>query len=143
MINHQPSEKPAMPSNDDSRESGEVRWVDTADLVPGPIRRESLADDQVRRARAVYEALHPYVSPTFEQFELNFLRDADPESEIQVWENIAYAFQRYEESNGPLDESAEATLFKSLLMISMGAPKPAQIPEADWSKLLAIYDGRE
>jgi hypothetical protein len=91
----------------------------------------------------VYEALQPFVSPTFEQFELNFLRDPDPESEIRVWENIGYAFQRYKQQHGSLGESDETTLFKSLLMISMGGPKPAGMPQAYWDQLLAIYDGKE
>lgn len=131
-----------MPTNDDSQDDHEVRWVNPSELIPGPIRRESLSDEQTRRARAVYEALQPFVSPTFEQFELNFLRDADPESEIQIWENIAYAFQRYEQQHGPLSDSDEATLFKSLLLISMCGPKPDNTPQAYWDKLLAIYDGK-
>ena len=131
-----------MLTNDDSSKKGEVRQVKASQVRPGPIRRESLSDDQTRRARAVYDALQPFVSPTFEQFELNFLRDSDPESEIQIWENIAYAFQRYEQQHGPLSESDEATLFKSLLLISMCGPKPDNTPQAYWDKLLAIYDGK-
>lgn len=131
-----------MPTNEDSQDKGEVRWVNPNDLVPGPIRHESLSDDQVKRARAVYRALQPFVAPTFEQFELNFLRDSAPEIEIQIWENIAYAFQRYSQRCGPLDEADEQTLFRNLLLISMCAPKPDDTPKEYWEQILAIYDGK-
>ena len=130
-----------MPSDDDPQDKGDVRWVNPSELIPGPIRRESLTDDQVQRARAVYEALQPFVSPAFEQFELNFLRDADPEREIRVWEHIANAFQQYEQAHQPLRESDEATLFRSLLLISLGCPRPQETPQDYWHELLAIYDG--
>ena len=131
-----------MPSNDDSQDQGEVRSINLSELRPGPLLRESLTEDQTQRARAVYEALQPFVSPTFEQFELNFLRDADPESEIQIWENIAVAFQRYEQQHGTLSEADETTLFKSLLLISMCGSKPTETPQAYWDQLQAIYGGK-
>jgi len=132
-----------MPNSDDERDEGERKWVNAADLRPGPIQHEGLSEDQIQRAKAVFAALQPYMPRSFEQLELNFLRDAEPESEIRVWENIAYAFLRYKQKHGPLVDAEEASLFKTILLMSMCGPKPAHMPQAQWDELVAIYEGRE
>ena len=73
-----------MPHSDDEPDEGELQWVNAADFRPGPIQHDGLSDDQLQRARAVFAALQPYMTRSFEQFELNLMRDADPESDIQI-----------------------------------------------------------
>jgi hypothetical protein len=53
----------------------EIRHVNPKDLRPGPICHESLTDEQTETIRQIYEILSPYLNTSFEQFELNFLRD--------------------------------------------------------------------
>ncbi len=91
----------------------------------------------------MFADLQPYITQSFEQFELNILRDADPEYETQIWENIAYAFQRYKQKHGPLADAEEASLFKAILLMSMCGPKPDSIPQAQWDELVAICEDTE
>src|SRR4051812_18377911 len=78
----------SMVSDNDPQEP-ELRYVDLKDLRLGPIRRESLSDDQLGILRAIYEVISPYQDMAFETMELNFLRDANPDSELAVWSCIA------------------------------------------------------
>jgi hypothetical protein len=73
----------------ESEDQPEIRKVNPASLHIGPLRRESLSQDQEERVHAVYRYLAPYLGTTLEQFEIGFLRDSDPDSEINVWLAIA------------------------------------------------------
>jgi hypothetical protein len=120
----------------------EIRRVNPKDLRPGPICHESLTDEQTETIRQIHEILSPYLNTSFEQFELNFLRDLHPEREILIWTLIAHAHQRFraECPSATDEESKEA--FKGLLLISMGASRPVEIPQAAWDKLQGVYANR-
>jgi len=120
----------------------EIRYVNPKELTPGPIRHESLTGEQTETIRQVYEILSPYLNTSFEQFELNFLRDLHPEREILIWTLIANADQRFRaEYPSANDEEARAA-FKGFLLISMGTSRPVEIPQAAWDKLQDIYANR-
>lgn len=75
----------------------ETQRVRLDQLGPGPLIHEKLSDSQVERLRAVY-AITGSVdgsARSFEDFELGFLRDIDPEREIQIWEMIAFGLRDY------------------------------------------------
>jgi hypothetical protein len=66
------------------------------DLKQGPIRhKEGLTPLLEEIARAIYSKVGHLVHPTFEQWELGFMRDRHPWQEILIWENIARTYDLY------------------------------------------------
>lgn len=125
-------------------EKGElkVEHVKLSEIQPGPIGHESLTEDQLGQARAIYECVGPYLRTSFEQFELNFLREANPEQELHSWGCIALAHQRFFRWRpNATDEDADRA-FTTFLLMSMGAARPHDVPTAVWESLEAIYEGR-
>lgn len=119
-----------------------IEQVELSKLRPGPPRHESLAEDQLIRARVIYKLLSPYLKTTFEQFESNFLRDAHPEQEIRIWSQIALAHQTFLQRNTDATDADAERAFKAFLLMSMGAPRTNDIPVSIWEPLAAIYEGR-
>ena len=79
--------------------TGKVKMVDPANLKPGPIRHEALDPADQAIARFTFERLGHFQCPTFEQWELGFLRDAHPDRELMLWLRASIAFARYLETH--------------------------------------------
>lgn len=65
------------------------------DIQAGPIRNDSLPPELLERIRAVHDVIGKYISNSLEQFEISFVRDADPEDEVVIWSNISAAWLGY------------------------------------------------
>ena len=123
----------------------EPEYVDPSKLRPGPIRQESLPDDLLELIRSVYEVVGPYLSTTLEQFEISFMRDADPASEVVVWCSITAAWSNYHEKHlggELLPDEDEKKLLGALIAISTGVTDVDNLGvSADvGKKLLEVYD---
>jgi hypothetical protein len=119
----------------------EIRRVKLSNLTAGPIRHEALTDKQLERARLIYACLGPFIGTPFEQFELNFLRDMNPDKEIHIWSCIAVAHQKFLKRKPGVSEDEARLAFTGLLLNSMGATKPDDMPAPLWKSLERIYDG--
>lgn len=114
-------------------------------IEPGPVRSE-LTPEQSKRLKVIWDICGHVNSDTFEQFEVDFMRDIDPESEIQIWERIAAAFykaMKHFPDTMPM-ESARKIVASFVLLSACGVdaqlpfnlpayrdPKP-DISQADW-----------
>jgi hypothetical protein len=119
--------------------------VDPNKLRPGSIRNESLPPEMLETIRAVYEVIGSYISTTLEQFEIGFMRDAEPEDEVAVWCSITAAWIAYHEQhlgNEMLPDEDEKRLLGALLSISTGVDDVEKlgVPPDVGRKLLACYD---
>lgn len=124
--------------------------VDPNKLRPGPIRNESLPPDMLEQIRAVYDVIGPYVSTSLEQFEIGFMRDANPADEVAVWCSITAAWIAYHEKHlgdELLPDEDEKKLIGALISVSTGVEDLAVlgVPPDVGRKLLDCYDnlGRE
>ena len=70
-------------------------YIDLSELHPGPIRHVSLSPEVLELIQVVYEVIGPFLDTTLEQFEIGFMRDAKPESEVVIWCNVASAWIAY------------------------------------------------
>ena len=118
--------------------------VDPRDLRPGPIRHESLSPELLEQIKAVFGVIGPYFGTPLEQFEVGFMRDAYPESEVTLWSHIAAAWLAYHQKflndeTRPVEE--ERTLLGALIAISAGVEDPAElgVPDEVGHKLLQCY----
>jgi hypothetical protein len=119
--------------------------IDPKQLRPGPIRHKSLSPKLLEPVRAVYDVIGPYLGTTLEQFEIGFMRDANPADEVAVWCSITVAWIAYHEQhldNEYLPDEDEKKLLDALIAISTGVDDvEALCVSADVGrKLLACYD---
>jgi hypothetical protein len=101
----------------------EPEYVDLSQLRPGPICHESLPPALLELIKAVYDVIGPYIGMTLEEFELGFMRDMHPESEVALWCRITKAWLAYHEDfleneTQPIEE--ERKLLGTLIAISTG-----------------------
>ena len=117
-------------------------------IRPGPIRHDSLSDEILEQVRSIFEIIGPYLETTLEQFEINFMRDAEPEGEVLLWSAIAAAWMEYHKQHLDdelLPETDEKKLLAALIAISTGVEdtETLDVPADVGRKLLACYDALE
>jgi hypothetical protein len=101
----------------------EPEHIDPKTLRPGPIRHESLPPELLDQIKAVFDVIGPYINMTLEQFEIGFMRDMHPESEVALWFRIAKAWLAYHEdflANETLPDEDERKILGALIAISTG-----------------------
>jgi len=119
--------------------------IDPKNLRPGPIRNESISPVLLEQIRAVYDVIGSYVSTSLEQFEIGFMRDADPEDEVAIWCSITAAWLAYHElhlDDELLPDEDEKKLLAALISISTGVEDLTvlRVPPEVGQKLLDCYD---
>jgi hypothetical protein len=124
----------------------EPEFVDPRKLVPGPIRHETLPPQMLEMIEAIYGEIGQYLGTTLEQFEIGFMRDANPESEVAIWASITAAWLAYHEKSlneETLPDSDEKKLLAALISISTGVTDLAKlgVPVEVGRRLLECYDG--
>jgi hypothetical protein len=129
----------------DSQNMSEPEYIDLKRLRPGPIRHESLPPELLDQIRAVHEVVGSYVGMSLEHFEIGFMRDTHPESEITLWCNIAKAWLAYDEDflgNVTLPDEEERRLLGALIAISTGVEDVARlnVPAEVGRRLLQCYN---
>ena len=124
----------------------EPESVDPSQLRPGPIRHKSLPPLLLEQIKAIYDEIGRYLGTTLEQFEIDFMRDMDPENEVALWCCITGAWLAYHKrflKGDLLPDEEEKKLMAALIAISSGVedlsklPVPAEVGR----RLLACYDG--
>jgi len=111
-----PHGHPKAKPNDGER----VEWIDPKTIQPGPIRRETLSDDQMARIRTLQSIFVEVDGQTVDQWVDDFKRDADPEKELQVWERMAKAYRAY--CNGKqLSATIKKDVYRVVLLRSMAS----------------------
>jgi hypothetical protein len=121
-------------------------YIDPNRVKPGPIRHESLSPELLKQIEAVYGVVSPYLSMTLEQFEIGFMRDMDPETEVALWCSITAAWIDYHEQyldDEEQPEEVEKQLIGALVAISSGVENTEKLGVSAevGRKLLACYDG--
>ena len=124
----------------------EPEYVDPKQLRPGPIWHESLAPELLEQIKAVFDVIGPYIGMTLEQFEIGFMRDMHPESEVALWCSITAAWLAYHEKylgDEVLPDAEERSLLAALIAISAGVDDVANlnVPAEVGHRLLECYDG--
>src|SRR5215210_7036043 len=123
----------------------EPEYIDPKQLRPGPIRNESLPPELLEQIEAVFDVIGPYLNMTLEQFEVGFMRDMHPESEVALWCSITAAWLAYHEKHlgdEMLPGGEERRLLGALIAISTGVNDVAKlnVPVEAGRRLLQCYD---
>jgi hypothetical protein len=119
--------------------------VDPKTLRPGPIRHESLPPELLDQIKAVFDVIGPYINMTLEQFEIGFMRDMHPESEVGLWIKITKAWLAYHEdflANETLPDEDERKMLGALFAISTGISDLSKlnVPVEVGRRLIQCFD---
>lgn len=97
--------------------------LDPDDLPRRPIRHKSLEPELLRQIQGIYRIVGRFLDTTLEQFEIEFMRDVYPETEIAAWHQILAAWIVYHakflDDEMQADEE-ERELLGALIAISTG-----------------------
>ena len=123
----------------------EPEFIDPKQLRPGPIRNESLPPELHDQIKAVFDVIGPYIGMTLEQFEIGFMRDMHPESEVALWCSITAAWLAYHEKflhDETLPEEDERKMLGALIAISTGVDDVSKlnVPVEVGRRLILCYD---
>lgn len=94
-----------------------MEFVDPKKVRAGKIKHERLDPKWEEIARHTFQVVGHLVKPTYEQWELDFLRDQNPEQELFLWLVIAAAFEVAVAERPDLDQKA---ILGNLILISAG-----------------------
>jgi hypothetical protein len=123
----------------------DLEHVDPRRLRPGPIRNESLPPELLNQIKAVFNVIGPYIGMPLEQFEIGFMRDMHPESEVALWVRITKAWLAYHEdylATETLPNEEERKLLGALIAISTGVEDMTKlnVPVEVGRMLIRCYD---
>jgi hypothetical protein len=123
----------------------EPEQIDPRKLRPGPIRHESLPPELLEQIQAVYGIIGDYLGMTLEHFEVGFMRDLHPESEVALWCRIAKAWLAYHEDflgSQTLPIEDERKLLGALIVISTGIKGVSKldVPAEIGRRLVLCYE---
>jgi len=100
--------------------------IDPNKVRPGNIKHEGLDPKWEEIARHTFAVVGHLVKPTYEQWELDFLRDKSPEQELFLWLVISDAFEVAVAEHPDFDEKA---VLGDLIRISAGGPSQYGLKE--------------
>lgn len=108
-------------------------WIPAANLKSSPPRHEDV-DDLVPMIRWTWRHLSPHVTwcRSFEDWELQFLRDQNPENEVALWVQGTYAFLEFVHRNPDVDPKAVFAAVSQLLVGRTDLIKPESVARGFW-----------
>jgi hypothetical protein len=107
-----------------------IERVRVSELNAGPIRHEPLSAELLEGLKFAYDTVGHFIHPTWEQWQIDFMRDMHSEKEIHTWLRIALSWQIYHErfvKDEVLSDEQEKDLVGTLVQISMGVIEPKQL----------------
>jgi hypothetical protein len=107
----------------------EEKQIPLEDIRLGPLRHEQLPAELEPMSRWAFRHIGYLVHPTYEQWELGFLRDLHPEQEISLWVAMTWGVLEFLERHPDTDKSM---LVGAVVTLSLGSePKDLNKSEAD------------
>ena len=119
-------------------EKGELVEVDIASLCAGPLLHTSLDDKLLERIDTIYEEFQPYLEMTQEQFEIGFMRDNNPEKEVELWEDLVITYRLAQDIFGK-DEKTKETVYCYLIHNSVGSLTEEEEQDEAVKQLQTLY----
>jgi hypothetical protein len=127
--------KPNRKVNAIDAKTGRMVVVNVDAIKPGRVRHPTLPEPLLRRIRVVHERIRGVYDLTLEQFEVAFMRDADAEGEVALWERIAAAFDK---ASLELPDLDGRMVLRTLLAHSMDALTSQEQADPDVRRLMQV-----
>lgn len=118
--------------------TGEPIDVDPEAIKQSRIKHPALSEALLPRIQAIHDRIRDVYDVTLEQFEIAFMRDADPEREVTVWERIAAAFEKLTRAE---PEFGRKMVLRTLLGYSMVALTDAERADPVVQRIIELAEG--
>ncbi len=108
------------------KEEPKTITIDPKSIRPSEVVNDSLSTTQIKKITQIQSTFAEVYPVSLEETITNFKRDANPDNEIAIWQDMADAYQKYLKSRTKettLDKKKE--IFKLLLSRSMMSPEEA------------------
>lgn len=113
--------KNAQSETTEARES-ETVWLDPNEIRLSPTMHEKLPDELLERIKVVHATFADVDETPLDKWISDFKRDADPEPNVKIWEDMKIAYEDYcDRRELPLETRKE--VFRVVLFRSMASPK--------------------
>ncbi len=109
-------------------------------IKPGPVRHHKLSEQTIARIRRLHEVFAEVDETSLAERIDSFKRDQHPEVELDVWERIMHAYERFCRGM-QLTREAKTDIFNVALMRSMSTE--AEVLQQLELKILSEEDARE
>ena len=112
-----------------SKDKSQIVTMNAKDITVGPIVHDSLSSDQLEKIKKIQQTFSEVYRTSLEETITNFKRDQNPDKEIQIWLNMAGAYEKYTDKYSSADSAKKSEAFTLLLLRSM-MPDEDAIKEA-------------
>ena len=108
----------------EKKKSNNIETTNIENLTPGPIVNESLSKEQLEKIGFIQETFNEVFPVSLDETITNFKRDQNPDSEINIWLNMAETFNLFASKNSGIEKlEARKEAFKLILTRSMMSEK--------------------
>jgi hypothetical protein len=124
-----------------------IQTVDPQEIQSGEIKHDTLSQEQIEKITRIQSTFEEVLPVSLEQTITNFKRDENVDSEIDIWLNMADAYENYLKSKQyKLNLETKQEVFKLLLSRSMMSNneaiknvKPEMLSEKEAREVLQLY----
>ena len=107
-------------SQEPNDEEPKTQWIDPNTIQAGPTIHGTLPNELVERIKVVHGTFAEVDGTPLEKWIADFKRDANPEGNVKIWEDMKVAYDKYCDGRGlPLQTRKE--VFKVVLFRSMAS----------------------
>ncbi len=133
--------------NSSKDEKQNVQTMNPNDIQVSEVVHDSLTTDQVQRIKKIQSTFAEVCPVSLEETITNFKRDQNPDSEIEIWLQMAKAYEKYlSGKNNKLDLNTKKEVYKLILSRSMMSDEEAIanskltiLTEKDAKEVLSYY----
>lgn len=116
-----------------------VEGMLSGQIQPGPIQHQQLSPVLLKEIKRLWDTVGKFICGTLEQWEIGFMREPDPESEVKAWQRIERATNRYMADH----RNADFRMVLAMINIySMGGSSPEYKPYWEQAESHELEDGQ-
>ncbi|RKS02858.1 hypothetical protein [Flavobacterium sp. 102] len=96
-----------------------VQTIDPKNIKLNEVIHDSLSKEQIHKIEKIQSTFAEVYPVSLEETITNFKRDQNPDSEIEIWLEMANTYEKYLNSENKLDLKTKKEVFKLILSRSM------------------------
>lgn len=111
----------------------------TRKFIKGRVCRENFTPAQETKLRRIFDYQKKWFSGSFEEFELDFMREKNLAQSIKGWQTICKLHKKYCKANPEVDPEQVFDALNSLRIYFRPDVCPRRLPRSLWKDITAVY----
>jgi len=121
-------------------ENGNWIEIPIEELGLGPIIHEELSEELLERIRKVYSEIKEFLNEPLETFEIAFMRDENPENEVDLWECIVDTYGIVKAMTQPQTQEERVSIFNTIIAMSVNALTVEEEAQAGIAQIRKVFN---